>query len=103
MPQIIRITGKSATDYQYGVYQNGWVLEIINDFDEYYTAKVLTGSNNHTDTVIAVHKGDCELINIGETYGSEPSHITTNKEEKTYGPMIGSDGEYGGPSDVIRK
>jgi len=41
------------------------VLEVVNDFGEYYTAKVLTGSVQHTDRVMAVHKGDCELLTFG--------------------------------------
>ena len=62
---IIKIKDKKATDYQYQAYKNGWVLEVINDFGEYYTAKVLTGSIEHTDSVMAVHKGDCELLTLG--------------------------------------
>ena len=58
---LIRIVNKSATEYQYHIYQNDWVLEIINDFDEYYVAKVLTGGNKHTDSVCAVKKLDCKL------------------------------------------
>ena len=71
MSQIIRIANKSATDYQYEAYKNGWILEVIHDFGEYYTAKVLTGSLKHTDNVIAVHKGDCETITLGSAYGGE--------------------------------
>ena len=88
MSQIIRIINKTSTDYQYEAYKNGWILEVVHDFGEYYTAKVLTGSLALTDNVIAVHKGDCETVKIGETYGSKP--IKSN-----YGPRIGSEGEYG--------
>ena len=59
---LIRIVNKSATEYQYSIYQNGWVLEIINDFGEYYVAKVLTPGVRHTDSVCAVKKTDCESI-----------------------------------------
>ena len=41
------------------------MLEVINDFGEYYTAKVLTGSSEHTDSVMAVHKEDCEVLTLG--------------------------------------
>ena len=97
MSQIIRIANKSATDYQYEAYKNGWILEVIHDFGEYYTAKVLTGSLKHTDNVIAVHKGDCETKTLGSAYGSESN--------TSYGPMIGSEGEYGESIDKrpIRK
>ena len=64
-PKIIRVTNKTAEDYQYQAYKDGWVLEVINDFGEYYTAKVLTGSIEHTDNVMAVHKGDCEVLTLG--------------------------------------
>jgi len=63
---IIRITSKTATKYQYEIYKVGWILEVINDFGEYYTAKVLTGNDYHTNSVIAVHKSDCEEIRLGE-------------------------------------
>ena len=64
-PQIIRVRNKTAEDYQYQAYKDGWILEVINDYGEYYTAKVLTGSVEHTDNVMAVHKGDCELVTLG--------------------------------------
>jgi hypothetical protein len=63
---IIKIKDKKATDYQYQAYKNDWILEVINDFGEYYTAKVLTENHWHTDSVIAVHKGDCIPVSIGE-------------------------------------
>ena len=64
MTQIIR-TKQTNNNYQFSAYKKGWVLEIINDFGEYYTAKVLTGSVEHTDGVIAVHKKDCEVLHLG--------------------------------------
>ncbi len=64
-PQIIRVTNKTAKAYQYEAYKDGWILEVINDFGEYYTAKVLTGSSEHTDSVMAVHKEDCEVLTLG--------------------------------------
>ena len=103
MTQIIR-TKQTNNEYQFSAYKEGWVLEIINDFGEYYTAKVLTGSVEHTDGVIAVHKKDCELIKIGEVYGSEDTpHMTTDPDITHTGPMIGSDGEYGGSGPISTK
>ena len=55
MTQIIR-TKQTNNEYQFSAYKEGWVLEIINDFGEYYSAKVLTGSVEPSDGVIAVHK-----------------------------------------------
>ena len=59
---LIRIVNKRATEYKYQIYQNGWVLEIIDDFDKYYVAKVLTGGFLHIDGVCAVKKTDCEHL-----------------------------------------
>ena len=52
---IIR-TNKSNPIYQYSKYKEGWVFEIINDFGEYYTARVLSGSKDMHNSVIAVCK-----------------------------------------------
>ena len=43
---------------------------VINEYDEHYVAKVLTGSVEHTDSVMAVHKGDCEVLTLG-SYSSD--------------------------------
>ena len=59
---IIKIIDKKATAYQYQAYKIGWILEVINDFGEYYTANVLTENQWHTGSVIAVHKDDCKVI-----------------------------------------
>jgi len=61
---IIRTT-QINKEYQYSAYKPGWVFEVINDFGEYYTAKVLTGSLTQTNSTIAVHKGDCEEVTLG--------------------------------------
>ena len=53
---LIKIINKKATEYQYSIYQNGWILKIINDFNEYYTARVLIKGYSHTNNVIAVKK-----------------------------------------------
>ena len=67
---IIRTTQTNNT-YQFSLYKPGWVFEVVNDFGEYYTAKVLTGSLYHTDAVIAVNKRDCEKVMIGKIKSNE--------------------------------
>ena len=49
--------------------------ELINDFEEYYTARVLSGSNDKTDSVVAVHKSDCEEAHLG-SYSDPNDEIT---------------------------
>ena len=61
---IIR-TINSNNEYQYSSYQPGWVFEVINEYDKHYVAKVLSGSNDKTDTVVAVSKKDCEQVHLG--------------------------------------
>ena len=62
--KIIRAT-QTNKEYQYSAYKIGWVFEVINDFGEYYTARVLSGSKDMHDSVIAVHKKDCEVLHLG--------------------------------------
>ena len=71
---IIRATNINK-EYQYSSYKIGWVFEVINDFGEYYTAKVLTGSIEHTDNVMAVHKGDCEVLTLGTIKHDGPEYM----------------------------
>ena len=61
---IIRIIAERPNEYTYSAYKKGWVLEVIEDFGKYYTAMVLTGTEGKTSSVIAVHKNDCESINL---------------------------------------
>ena len=68
---IIR-TKQSNTEYQYSKYKPGDVLEVVNDFGEYYTARVLSGSQDMHDTVIAVHKEDCEELTLGSYKSDGP-------------------------------
>ena len=75
-PKLIRVRNKTATEYQYEAYKDGWVLEVINEYDEHYVAKVLTGSVEHTDSVMAVHKGDCELLTLGSYKDDGPITMT---------------------------
>ena len=61
---IIRATDTNST-YQYSGYKKGWVFEVVNDFGEYYTARVISGSKWKTNSVIAVKKSDCEQVHLG--------------------------------------
>ena len=49
--------------YQYSAYKPSWVLEIKNDFGDFYTATVVSMFNNKNEwyehTTIAVRKEDC--------------------------------------------
>ena len=67
--KIIRAKN-SNPEYQYSSYKVGWVFEVINEYDEHYVAKVLSGSKEHQDGVMAVHKKDCEVLHLG-SYESE--------------------------------
>jgi len=62
--KLIR-TKQTNNEYQYSSYEIGWVFEVINDFGEYYTARVISGSDNHLNGVVAVHKSDCEEVHLG--------------------------------------
>jgi hypothetical protein len=62
--KIIRAT-QSNSEYQYSSYKVGWVFEVINEYNEHYVAKVLSGSKNMHDSVVAVHKKDCEVLHLG--------------------------------------
>ena len=66
---IIR-TKQSNTEYQYSKYKPGDVLEVLNDFGEYYTAKIISGSE--PGGILAVHKKDCEEVHIGSYKSDGP-------------------------------
>ena len=72
---IIR-TKQTNTEYQYSSYKVGWVFEVINEYDEHYVAKVLSGSQDMHDSVVAVKKTDCEELHLG-SYKSDNPHMTT--------------------------
>ena len=72
---IIRATNINK-EYQYSSYKIGWVFEVINDFGEYYTARVLSGSKDMHDSVIAVHKKDCEELHLGSYESDGPITMT---------------------------
>ncbi len=61
---IIQITSERPKEYSFSGYKKGWVLEVIEDYDKYITAMVLTGSEWLTHAVIAVHKDDYEIVNL---------------------------------------
>ena len=71
---IIRATNINE-EYQYSSYKIGWVFEVVNDFGEYYTARVLSGSSDMHDTVIAVHKEDCEELKLGSYKHEGPEYM----------------------------
>ncbi len=72
--KIIR-TKNSREEYQYSAYKVGWVFEVINEYDKHYTAKVLSGSQDMHDTVIAVHKEDCEELKLGSYKHEGPEYM----------------------------
>ena len=74
--KIIR-ANKINKEYQYSKYKIGWVFEVIHDFGEYYTAKVLSGSMDMHDSVIAVKKTDCEELHLGSYTDNNPITMIT--------------------------
>ena len=72
--KIIR-TKNTRKEYQYSAYKIGWVFEVIRDFGEYYTARVLSGSHDMHDSVIAVHKEDCEELQLGGYKHEGPEYM----------------------------
>ena len=72
--KIIR-TKNTREEYQYSAYKIGWVFEVIRDFGEYYTARVLSGSRDMHDSVIAVHKEDCEELHLGNYKHEGPEYM----------------------------
>ena len=73
---IIRATNINK-EYQYSQYKIGWVFEVVNDFGEYYTARVLSGSNNMHNSVIAIKKIDCEELHLGSYKSDGPITMKT--------------------------
>ena len=74
--KIIRAT-QTNKEYQYSAYKIGWVFEVINEYDEHYVAKVLSGSKNMHNSVIAVKKTDCEELHLGSYTDSNPITMIT--------------------------
>ena len=73
---IIR-TNQTNKEYQYSMYKTGWVFEVVNDFGEYYTARVLSGSSDMHDSVVAVKKTDCEEVHLGNYSSNGPITMIT--------------------------
>ena len=73
---IIR-TKQTNTEYQYSSYKVGWVFEVINEYDEHYVAKVLSGSKDMHDSVVAVKKTDCEEVHLGNYSSNGPITMIT--------------------------
>jgi hypothetical protein len=73
---IIRIK-QTNTEYQYSSYKIGWVFEVINEYDEHYVAKVLSGSQDMHDSVVAVKKTDCEEVHLGSYKDDRPITMIT--------------------------
>ena len=74
--KIIRAKNSNPI-YQYSSYKVGWVFEDINEYDDHYVAKVLSGSKNKHDSVIAVHKKDCEILHLGSYESKGPTTMIT--------------------------
>ena len=58
---IIKIL-QSNRKYEYSKYKTGDVLEVVNEYDEHYVCKMISGSE---EGICAVYKGDCELVHLG--------------------------------------
>ena len=52
-------------------------VKVIHDFGEYYTARVLSGSKDMHDSVIAVCKKDCEKLHLGDYASKRPVTMKT--------------------------
>ena len=74
--KIIRAK-QTNKEYQYSAYKVGWVFEVVNEYEDHYVAKVLSGSKEHQDGVMAVHKGDCEELPLGSYTDNEPITMMT--------------------------
>tara|TARA_R100000805_G_C3525751_1_gene46358 strand:- start:42 stop:269 length:228 start_codon:yes stop_codon:yes gene_type:complete len=74
--KIIR-ANQTNKEYQYSSYKIGWVFEVVNEYEDHYVAKVLSGSKSHQDGVMAVHKGDCEELHLGNYTDNEPITMMT--------------------------
>ena len=64
-------------EYQYSSYKIGWVFEVVNDFGEYYTARILSGSKDMHDSVVAIKKTDCEQLHLGSYKSDGPITMMT--------------------------
>ena len=74
--KIIR-ANQTNTEYQYSSYKVGWVFEVVNEYEDYYVAKILSGSQDMHDSVIAVKKTDCEELHLGSYSHDGPITMIT--------------------------
>ena len=74
--KIIRATQTNDV-YQYSKYKVGWVFEVVNEYDDYYVAGILSGSKDMHNSVVAVHKNDCEQLHLGSYKSDGPITMKT--------------------------
>jgi len=67
---------QTNNEYQYSAYKVGWVFEVVNEYNDHYVARVISGSKFHQDGVIAVHKRDCEEVHLGGYESDGPITMT---------------------------
>ena len=72
---IIR-TNQTNKEYQFSSYKVGWVFEVINEYDDYYVARVISGSKDKLEGVVAVKKTDCEQVHLGSYKSDGPISMT---------------------------
>ena len=72
---IIR-THKTNTEYQYSKYKVGDVFEVVNEFDNHYVCRFISGSN--IDDICAVKKTDCEEVHLGSYRDDGPITMITD-------------------------
>ena len=63
-------TKQSNTEYQYSKYSPGDVLEVINEYEDHYVGRFISGSE--VDSVCAVKKTDCEEVHLGSYKDNGP-------------------------------
>jgi len=73
---IIR-TKQTNTEYQYSSYKVGWVFEVVNEYKDHYVARILSGSQDMHDSVVAVKKTDCEELHLGNYISDGPITMIT--------------------------
>jgi hypothetical protein len=72
---IIR-TNQTNEEYQYSSYKVGWVFEVVNEYEDHYVARVISGSKDKLEGVVAVKKTDCEQVHLGSYKSDGPISMT---------------------------
>mgnify|MGYP003154224260 CR=1 FL=1 len=72
---IIR-TNQTNEEYQYSSYKVGWVFEVVNKYEDHYVARVISGSKDKLEGVVAVKKTDCEQVHLGSYKSDGPISMT---------------------------